>query len=307
MPHLYPPEGRLLHTTENQAAGETISALRQAMAQETVLEGRAVLCTPAHDLVVRLGDFTGTIPREEAALGIREGTAREISILSRVGKPTACVVTGVEEAPFRLTLSRRRAQEQALETLLACPAGTVLPATVTHLASFGAFVDVGCGVVSMVGIENCSVARISHPARRFRLGQEIYVVLTGGDQALGRVYLSHKELLGTWMENAARFSQGMTVPGWVRGVKPYGTFVELAPNLTGLADQTQGLREDDRVSVYLKAILPDRMKIKLNILQVLPPQEEPNPLFYFITSGQLSRWTYSPPQRQGPRIETVFL
>ena len=306
MPNLYPPEGRLLHTAENQAAGESLAALRQAMARQTVVEGRAVLCTPTHDLVVRLGAFTGTIPREEAALGIREGTAREISILSRVGKPTACVVTGVEEAPFRLTLSRRRAQERALEALLACPAGTVLPATITHLAPFGAFVDVGCGVVSMVGIENCSVARISHPARRFRLDQEIYVVLTGGDRALGRVYLSHKELLGTWAENAARFSPGMTVPGWVRGVKPYGTFVELAPNLTGLADQTQGLREDDRVSVYLKAILPDRMKVKLNILQVLPPQAGPDPLFYFITSGQLSRWVYSPPGRKGPRIETVF-
>ena len=55
-------------------------------------------------------------------------------------------------------------------------------------------------------------------------------------------------------------------------MQPYGTFVELAPNLTGLADQTEGLREDDRVSVYLKAILPDRMKVKLTILQTLPPK-----------------------------------
>lgn len=86
MSNLYLPEGRLLHTPENQAAWETLSSLRQAMEQETVLEGRAVLCTPGHDLLVNLGPFTGTIPREEAALGIREGTAREIAILSRGGK-----------------------------------------------------------------------------------------------------------------------------------------------------------------------------------------------------------------------------
>ena len=79
MSNLYLPEGRLLHTPENQAAWETLSSLRQAMEQETVLEGRAVLCTPGHDLLVNLGPFTGTIPREEAALGIREGTAREIA------------------------------------------------------------------------------------------------------------------------------------------------------------------------------------------------------------------------------------
>ena len=97
MSNLYLPEGRLLHTPENQAAWETLSSLRQAMEQETVLEGRAVLCTPGHDLLVNLGPFTGTIPREEAALGIREGTAREIAILSRVGKPISFTVTGVAE------------------------------------------------------------------------------------------------------------------------------------------------------------------------------------------------------------------
>ena len=131
-------------------------------------------------------------------------------------------------------------------------------------------------------------------------------MLTGTDRSLGRLYLSHKELLGTWQENAAHFSPGMTVTGWVRGVQPYGTFVELAPNLTGLADQTEGLREDDRVSVYLKAILPDRMKVKLTILQTLPPQSAPDPLPYFITAGHLSRWVYSPPERRGEVIETVF-
>ena len=77
MSNLYPPEGRLLHTLQNRANVETLSRLRQAMARETVVEGRVTLCTPAHDLVVQLGPFTGTIPREEAALGIREGTARE--------------------------------------------------------------------------------------------------------------------------------------------------------------------------------------------------------------------------------------
>ena len=48
------------------------------------------------------------------------------------------------------------------------------------------------------------------------------------------------------------------------------------------------------MSVYLKAILPDRMKVKLTILQTLPPQSVPDPLPYFITAGHLSRWVYSP-------------
>ena len=37
-----------------------------------------------------------------------------------------------------------------------------------------------------------------------------------------RIVLSHRELLGTWLENAARFRVGETVPGIVRSCKPYG-------------------------------------------------------------------------------------
>lgn len=294
MSNLYPPEGRLLHTSDNQAACASLPALLAAMDRETVLEGRAVLCTPSHDLSVRLGPFTGIIPREEAALGIREGTAREIAILSRVGKPVAVTVTRQDEEG-RLVLSRRRAQELVLDRLAAQPPGTVLPAVITHLAGFGAFADVGCGVISMVGIENCSVSRISHPSCRFSPEQDIFVVLTGVDRKAHRVYLSHKELLGTWEENAARFSPGMTVPGIIRGIKEYGAFVELAPNLTGLADRTEGLRENQRVSVYLKSIQPKAMKVKLNIIGPLEDLAGPPPLPYFITSGRITRWDYSPP------------
>lgn len=305
MTQRYLPEGRLLATAENRARCAGLGALRTARARETVLEGRATLCTPEHDLTVAVGPLTGIVPREEAALGIREGRTREIAILSRVGKPIAFTVTDLRP-DGTLLLSRRRAQELALGWLLDQPPGTVLPATVTHLEGFGAFVDVGCGVPSLIGIERCSVARIAHPSCRFVPGQEIFAVLTGTDPAAGRIELSHKELLGTWAENAARFAPGMTVPGYVRGILPYGTFVELAPNLTGLADRTEGLAEGDRVSVHLKAIVPERMKVKLTILHRLDPLPEPPPLDYRITAGRIDRWRYAPPECVRPPIETVF-
>lgn len=289
MGHL--PEGRLLPTLENQASVSSRSALDQARQQETIVEGRALLCTPGHDLVVQLGPFTGRIPREEAALGIREGTAREIAILSRVGKPVACTVTGwAGDTPL---LSRRRAQALALAALLETPIGTVLPATVTHLEPFGAFVDVGCGVVSFVSVRDLSISRIPHPSSRVRVGQALYVLLTGTDRALGRVYLSHKELLGTWAENAAPFAPGMTVPAVLRSLQPYGAFWELTPNLSGLSDQVQDLEEGDRAAVYIKAIQPEKRKVKLAVLGPLDPEPLPPPLPYRITSGQVEHWDYA--------------
>ena len=291
MSNLYLPEGRLLHTPENRRYAS--ASLREAMEQEIILEGRAVLCTADHDLMVSCGPHLGRIPREEGALGIREGTAREIAILSRVGKPVAFTVTELGDAPI---FSRRRAQELALERLMATPVGTVLPATVTHLAGFGAFVDVGCGVASMVGIENLSVSRIPHPTCRLAVGQEILVLLTGHDREAGRVTLSHKELLGTWTENIRAFAPGMTVTGIIRSVMPYGSFIELAPNLTGLADRTQGLQEGDHVAVYIKSIQPKKRKVKLQVTEVLPPVQEPLPFSYFITEGQVRDWVYFTPR-----------
>jgi small subunit ribosomal protein S1 len=171
-------------------------------------------------------------------------------------------------------------------------AGQIVPATVTHLESFGAFVDIGCGVPSMIPVEALSVSRIPHPGCRLTLGQEIFALVTGVDRTLGRVTLSHKELLGTWAENAALLSPGMTVPGTVRGIHEYGAFIELFPNLSGLAEPTQGLREGDRVSVYIKSILPPRRKIKLRVIERLPREPSPVPFRYFHRSGTLEDWSY---------------
>ena len=184
--------------------------------------------------------------------------------------------------------------------------GDVICARVTHLEPFGAFVDIGCGVPSLIGIENISVSRIPHPDQRFRVGQAIFAVVQELDPKLGRVYLTHRELLGTWAENAARFQAGMTVPGIVRGLKEYGAFVELTPNLSGLAERKNGLREGDRVSVYIKAILPERMKIKLLAIDTLPPLNVPAPLEYFLTQGQIEKWKYAPEGCVKVGAETIF-
>ena len=77
----YPPEGRLLHTPENEAACASVEGLRRAMEGGAILEGLAQLCDEAHNLLVSVGPFTGVIPREEAALGIAEGTTRAIPMI----------------------------------------------------------------------------------------------------------------------------------------------------------------------------------------------------------------------------------
>lgn len=287
------PEGRLRFTKENQELCASREGLLRALEEKRVLEGLTLLCDAEHDLVVRVGEFTGLIPHDEAALGIAEGTTREIAILSRVGKPVCFTVEALEGTS--LLLSRRHAQQMALDHLMAhWSPGDVVPVTVTHLEPFGAFVDVGCGIPSLLSLEQISVSRIPHPRLRFTVGQTLLAVVTGLDPDRGRITLSHKALLGTWEENAAAFTPGMTVPGTVRGIKNYGVFVELTPNLSGLAEPWPELDEGERVSVYLKAIQPDRHKIKLLIIDRLPPEPVPPPPHYYFEGPHLESWRYLP-------------
>lgn len=291
----YYPEG--MFPAERQAGAMTRDQLKKAFSEGVILEGVARSATASHDLLVDLGSVQGIIPREETAIGIAEGSVRDIAILSRVGKAVCFEITSLEglysDKPT-LVLSRRRAQEKALSHLLhEVPLGTVLPAVVTHLDRFGAFCDIGCGNVSLLSIEHISISRINHSRDRFTEGQHIYVAILSRDLRQNRLSLTHRELLGTWSENAEHFQVGETVVGIVRSIKDYGVFIELSPNLSGLAEYREDLMPGDRVSVYIKAILPERQKVKLIVIRTLPGTQEAPPIRYFLTAGSVSGWSYA--------------
>ena len=183
--------------------------------------------------------------------------------------------------------------------------GAIFTCVVTHLEPFGVFLDIGCGIIAMLPVEHISVSRISHPKDRFIEGQKILAAVLSIDRKKRRITMTHRELLGTWMENASFFNPGETVPGIVRSVQSYGSFIELTPNLSGLTDAREGLAPGDAVSVFIKSMDPERMKIKLQLIEKLPKLPEKEPLRYHVTDGTLTQWTYSP--TNCPKtVETVF-
>ena len=237
-----------------------------------------------------------------------DGSVRDIALISRVGKPVAFRVTGFEQGAdgeTRAVLSRRAVQADCVQKLIRrLAAGDVIGARVTHLESFGVFADVGAGLSALMPIDSISVSRIPHPNVRFQPGQDIRAVVKGVDEQ-DRITLSHKELLGTWEQNAAEFEAGQTVAGVVRSVEKYGVFVELTPNLAGLAEYAEGVEAGQGASVYIKSILPERMKIKLIIVDSFAGTAAIPPVRYFTDCDHLDRWIYSP-ETCGKVIETVF-
>ncbi|WP_411677699.1 S1 RNA-binding domain-containing protein [Caproicibacter sp.] len=292
----YYPEGWMIDTPENRAATQSISAVNDACRDGQILEGRALVCDSSHNLLVDLGCMKGMIPREEGALGIREGTTRDIAIISRVNRPVCFLVTGFEkktDGAITAILSRRAAQEKCMkEHISNLIPGDVIDARITHLENFGAFADIGCGIVALLPIDAISVSRIDHPRERFTVGMDIRAVIKSVES--NRITLSHKELLGTWEENVAMFSAGETVAGIVRSVEPYGIFVELSPNLAGLAETKEDVFSGQQASVYIKSILPARMKVKLVIIDTFDFSYRPAAPKYFFSGNHLDRFVYSP-------------
>ena len=276
------------------AAPPGFEDLQNGIATGEIFRAMCVKCDEYHNLHVDLGGRTGIIPREEAALGLAEGKIREIAILSRVGKPVSFQVMALDR-DGKPVLSRRRAQLEAKSYFLsALRPGDVIPAVVLNPADFGLFCDIGCGVTALMRIDRCCVSRLRTTRELFRPGQEISAALLSVDDTEGLIYLTGRELLGTWEENAAGFAQGQTVTGTVRSIMPYGAFVELTPNLSGLAETLPDLQEGDRVSVFIRSILPQKHKIKLNILEILPRNPHPDPMNFYITQGHLDQWEYYP-------------
>ena len=297
----YMPEGYILDTAENIEHTRTLAGLEYAMNCGLILEGRACLCDSAHNLIVELGKYRGIIPREEAAFSTDGEPVKDIAVITRVGKAVCFKVTGIEKdgKDVRILLSRRLAQRECCNYYIShLRPGDIVDAKITHMEPFGAFCDIGCGIVSLLSVDCISVSRISHPKERFHLGQYIRCAIRQNDLETGRITLTHKELLGTWEQNASRFSAGDTAAGIIRSIEPYGIFVELSPNLAGLAEWCDDVSVGQSAAVFIKSINPEKMKIKLVIVDSSGQCAFPKPPEYFITDEHIGKWVYSPEESE---------
>lgn len=287
------PEGK---NQQLSKSFDTIDDVKKYMMEKTVIESKVLLCDKEHNLHVDLGAVRGIIPRIEGAVGIDDGTVRDIALISKVNKSICFTILGFQRDIYNNSiaiLSRRAVQIRCMEEYLnKLAVGDIIDASVTHLEKFGAFIDIGAGINALIPIDMLSVSRISHPRERLTEGQSIKVVLRKIEP--NKMTFSLKELLGSWEENANGFSSGETVTGVVRSIEDYGVFVELAPNLAGLAEPQENLLVGQTVAVYVKSVIPEKMKIKLVIVEAFSEPAPTQELTYFINSGHIDYWQYSP-------------
>lgn len=144
--------------------------------------------------------------------------------------------------------------------------GDVVEGTVKSIKPYGAFIETASGTTGLLYIENISVARIKSPRERLSVGEKINVLVKNIDEK-NRIEFSYKELFGTWEDNVKEFQEGMVVQGKIKETEKNknGIFIELKPNLIGMAEYSEGYKYGQKVDVFIKRIIQDKKKIKLII------------------------------------------
>ena len=236
-----------------------------------IIQGYVSKCDSNYNLHISFGDnLEGIIPRNEVeAINIDgTGTVNPRICASKVNKFVQFKVKGITNDDIYV-LSRKEAETDAIHWInRELEEGQIVKGIVRNIKPYGVFVEIGGGIAGLLHIEDISVARIKDPTERLKIGQKTNFVVKSIDRASNRVLLSYKELLGTWEDNAKKFKEGSIVQGIVRETEKLnnGIFIELTPNLVGMAEYKDGIEYGQNVNVYIKRIIPEKKKVKLLIV-----------------------------------------
>jgi len=235
-----------------------------------ILQGIVKNCDKDYNLHVELKNgMHGIIPRQEIeAINIDEkGFPKENLCIGKVHKYVQFKLK--EKDGDKLIFSRKDVQQEVLNSVKTdLKVGDNIKGIVKNITPYGAFIDIGGGVVGLAYIEDLSVARIKTPYERLKIGQNVNIVVKSINRETGKISLSYKDTLGTWEENAKKFSVGMNTKGIIRETEKNknGIFIELTPNLVGMAEYKEGLKYGEKVDLYIKKIDYDKKKVKVVLL-----------------------------------------
>ena len=112
--------------------------------------------------------------------------------------------------------------------------GMVVKGAVTNITDYGLFIDLG-GMDGLCHITDLSWGRVSHPAKLYKVGDEIDVKILKYDQESDRVSLGIKQLKpDPWATVDERYPIGSKTVGKVVSITDYGVFIELEEGVEGL-------------------------------------------------------------------------
>jgi small subunit ribosomal protein S1 len=223
--------------------GETVLSVKMtAAASSEALEGACSSGLPIEGVVgsERKGGYLVTVFGKEAFCPYSQMDLRGVSAPDGyVGKKLVFRITDYENGGRNIVLSRRQILEEERQKRVgqlreSLHVGDLVSGTVTNLAPYGAFVDIG-GIEGLIPMSELAWRRVALASDVLAPGETVTVKVLDLDWARGRVSLSLKATQeDPWATAAERYREGAIVTGQVMRLAPFGAFVQLEPGIEGL-------------------------------------------------------------------------
>jgi small subunit ribosomal protein S1 len=238
-------------------------------------------------LIVNLEGIRGFVPISQILNLKREDNAdsaeTQNKLQAMVGKSLQLKIIEINRNRNRLILSERLAVQEwrarrREELLNELEVGEIRQGTVSNLANFGAFVDLG-GADGLVHISQLAWSRVNHPSEVLKVGQTVEVQVLSVDKERKKIALSIKRAeVDPWTTVEQRYEVGQTVQGTITKIAPFGAFARIEDGVEGLIhlsempagtqDPKTALQEGQEVTVRIVRIEPDRRRLGLSIRQL---------------------------------------
>lgn len=184
-------------------------------------------------------------------------------------------VIDANETDEKLIVSEKAIWEDAQKNVLSqFKIGDTVEGEVTALADFGAFIKFD-SLEGLVHISEIAWQRIDHPRDLLKIGQTVRAEIIGLEGS--KIFLSMKKLIGDpWQNVSDRYHVNDHVQGKVLKVNPFGFFVELDPEIHGLAhvselsdkpvaDVNEIAKEGDTLTFRVVSIEPKEHRLGLSL------------------------------------------
>lgn len=238
-------------------------------------------------LIVRLNNITGFIPVSQLSPDhyprVSGGDKNKIleKLKSYVDMKMNVRVIDVNEADEKLIVSEKAVWEDTQKNVISqYKVGDKIEGEITALADFGAFVKFDA-LEGLVHISEIAWQRIDHPRDILKIGQTVQAQIIGLEGS--KIFLSMKKLVhDPWESVSERYKVGDVVKGKVLKVNPFGFFVELDPEIHGLAhvselsdkpvtDVEQIGKEGETLDFKIVSIEPNEHRLGLSIKAINQP------------------------------------
>lgn len=200
-----------------------------------------------------------------------------------IGQSMTVQVLDMNQVENKLILSEKLARTQETAASLSkFKIGDKVTGKITGVVDFGAFVSFE-GLEGLIHISEIDWNRVNDPREHLSVGDEVEAKLISIEGS--KVSLSIKRLKeDPWVKASAGFSEGDTVTGTVTRVTPFGAFVELNQDVSGLVHVSELAEEHvenplDVISVghrrefRILAIETDAHRIALSIKELSSPSK----------------------------------